>query len=63
MKIIPRPFGELKYYMYFCPMKKLIKALILGYALLWVIDSVKKMLGDKEINSLDDIKQLIKENL
>jgi len=44
-------------------MKNLIKALILGYALLWVIDSVKKMLGDKEINSLDDIKKLIKENL
>jgi hypothetical protein len=42
---------------------KLIKAIIVGYAVLWIIDSVKKSLGDKDITSLDDIKKLIKDNL
>jgi hypothetical protein len=42
-------------------MKKFIKAVIIGYAVLWVFNSIKDMLGEKEITSLDDIKKLIKE--
>jgi hypothetical protein len=44
-------------------MKKLIKAIIIGYATLWVIDKLKSSLGDREINSVDDFKQLIKDSL
>ena len=44
-------------------MKKFIKAIIIGYATLWVIDKLKSSLGDREINSVDDFKQLIKDSL
>jgi len=44
-------------------MKKFIKAVIIGYAVLWVFNSIKDMLGDKEVTTLDDIKKLIKERL
>jgi|LakMenE01Jun11ns_1017448.scaffolds.fasta_scaffold9529516_2 hypothetical protein len=44
-------------------MKKLIKAIIIGYATLWVIDKLKSSLGNREINSVDDFKQLIKDSL
>jgi len=44
-------------------MKKFIKAVIIGYAVLWVFNSIKDMLGDKEVTTLDDIKRLIKERL
>ena len=44
-------------------MKKLIKAVIIGYAVLWLLDSVKGMFGDSEITTLDDLKKLIKEKL
>ena len=42
-------------------MRKVIKAVVIGYAVLWIFNSVKEMLGEKEITSLDDIKKLIKE--
>ena len=44
-------------------MKKFIKAIIIGYATLWVIDKLKSSLGDREINLVDDFKQLIKDSL
>jgi hypothetical protein len=44
-------------------MKKFIKAIIIGYAALWVIDKLKSSLGDREINSVDDLKKLIKDSL
>ena len=44
-------------------MMKLIKAVIIGYAVLWLLDSVKGMLGDNEVTSLEDLKKLIKEKL
>lgn len=42
-------------------MRKFIKAVVIGYAVLWIFNSVKDMLGEKEVTSLDDIKKLIKE--
>jgi len=44
-------------------MKKFIKAVVIGYAVLWAYNSIKDMLGDKEVTTLDDIKRLIKEKL
>ena len=44
-------------------MKKFIKAIVIGYAVLWAYNSIKEMLGDKEVTTLDDIKKLIKEKL
>jgi hypothetical protein len=44
-------------------MKKLIKAIIIGYATMWVIDKLKSSLGDREINSVEDFKKLIKDSL
>jgi hypothetical protein len=44
-------------------MKKFIKALIIGYAVLWAYNSIKDMLGEKEVTTLDDLKKLIKEKL
>jgi len=42
-------------------MRKFIKAVVIGYAVLWIFNSVKDMLGEKEVTSLDDIKKLIKD--
>lgn len=44
-------------------MKKFIKAVVIGYAVLWAYNSIKDMLGDKEVTTLDDIKKLIKDRL
>jgi hypothetical protein len=44
-------------------MKKLIKAVVIGYAVLWIADSVKSAFKDNEINSLDDIKKFLKDKL
>jgi hypothetical protein len=44
-------------------MKKLIKAIIIGYATMWVIDKLKSSLGNREINSVEDFKKLIKDSL
>jgi hypothetical protein len=44
-------------------MKKFIKAVIIGYAVLWAFNSIREMLGEKEVTTLDDIKKLIKERL
>jgi len=44
-------------------MKKLIKAVVIGYAVLWIADAVKSAFKDNELNSLDDIKKFLKEKL
>jgi hypothetical protein len=44
-------------------MKKFIKAVVIGYAVLWIFNSIKDMMGENEITSLEDIKKLIKEKL
>ena len=44
-------------------MKKFIKAVIIGYAVLWAFNSIREMLGEKEVTTLDDIKKLIKDKL
>ena len=44
-------------------MKKLIKAVIIGYAVLWLIDSCKEWFGDNEIKNLEDIKRILKDKL
>jgi hypothetical protein len=44
-------------------MKKLIKAIIIGYSVLWLLDTIKEWIGDGEIKNLEDIKKLLKERL
>jgi hypothetical protein len=44
-------------------MKKFIKAVVIGYSVLWLLDSCKEWFGDSEVKNLEDIKKLIKENL
>ena len=44
-------------------MKKFIKAVVIGYAVLWIFNSIKDMMGENEITSLEDIKKLLKEKL
>jgi hypothetical protein len=44
-------------------MKKLVKAIIIGYAILWLIDSCKEWFGDSDIKNLEDIKRILKEKL
>jgi hypothetical protein len=44
-------------------MKKLVKAVIIGYAILWLIDTCNEWFGDSEVKNLDDIKRIIKEKL
>jgi hypothetical protein len=44
-------------------MKKLVKAVIIGYAVLWLLDNCKEWFGDSDIKNLDDIKRILKEKL
>lgn len=44
-------------------MKKLVKAVIIGYAVLWLVDSCKEWFGNSEVKTLEDIKRILKENL
>jgi hypothetical protein len=44
-------------------MRKFIKAVIIGYITLWVIDKLKSSLGNRRINSVEDFKRLIKDSL
>jgi hypothetical protein len=44
-------------------MKKFIKAVIVGYAVLWLLNYVKDLIGGDEIKDLNDIKRIIKEKL
>jgi cytosine/uracil/thiamine/allantoin permease len=44
-------------------MKKLVKAIIIGYSVLWLLDTLKEWFGDKEIKNLEDIKRILRENL
>jgi hypothetical protein len=44
-------------------MKKFFKALIVGYAVLWLFNSIKDLIGGEEIKDLSDIKRILKEKL
>jgi len=44
-------------------MKKFIKAVIVGYVVLWVIQWLKDLFRDENINNVDDLKRIIKEKL
>jgi len=44
-------------------MKKFFKALIVGYAVLWLLNSIKDLIGGEEIKDLSDIKRILKEKL
>ena len=44
-------------------MKRFIKAIIIGYAVLWLNDTMKNWFGDREIRNLDELKKLIKDKL
>lgn len=47
----------------FILMKKLVKAVIIGYSVLWLIDTCKEWFGDSEIKNLEDIKKILKDKL
>ena len=44
-------------------MKKFIQAIIIGYAVMWIANSLKEFFGNREIKSLEDIKQILRERL
>ena len=44
-------------------MKKFIKAVIVGYVVLWCIQWLKDLFRDEDINNIDDLKRIIKEKL
>lgn len=44
-------------------MKKFIKAIIVGYVVLWGVDWVKQLFKDENINNVEDLKALIKKSL
>ena len=44
-------------------MSKFIKAVIVGYATLWLFKELKDLFGGEDINNIDDIKRIIKERL
>ena len=44
-------------------MKKFIKAVIIGYVVLSGVQWMKDLFRDENINTLDDVKRLLKEKL
>ena len=44
-------------------MKKFIKAIIVGYVVLWAVQWLKDLFRDENINNIEDVKRLIKEKL
>ena len=44
-------------------MKKFIKAVIVGYVVLWGVKWLQDMFRDENITNLDDVKRLLKETL
>ena len=44
-------------------MKKFIKAVIVGYVVLWGVKWLQDMFRDEDINNIDDLKRIIKEKL
>ncbi len=44
-------------------MKKFIKAIVIGYVVLWGVQWMKDLFRDENINTLDDVKRLLKEKL
>jgi len=44
-------------------MKKFIKAVIVGYAVLWLFNYIKDLIGGEEIKDINDIKRILKEKL
>lgn len=44
-------------------MRRFIKAVIIGYIVLWVADTLKSSLASNEIKTLDDIKKYLRDRL
>lgn len=44
-------------------MKKLIKAVLIGYAVMYAVKWFKDLFRDEDVNTLDDLKRLVKEKL
>lgn len=44
-------------------MKKFIKAIVIGYVVLWGVQWMKDLFRDENISTLDDVKRLLKEKL
>jgi len=44
-------------------MVKLIKAIIVGYIALWAYEWLRKSLAQKDIETLEDVKQFIKQKI
>jgi hypothetical protein len=44
-------------------MKRFIKAIIIGYSVIWLLDTCKEWFGGREVKNLEDIKKLLKEKL
>jgi hypothetical protein len=44
-------------------MRRFIKAVIIGYVVLWIADSVKSALGNDEIKTMDDVKRFLRDKL
>ena len=40
IKLFPRPFGEMNYLLYLWGMKKFLKAILLGYLIMWLFDKL-----------------------
>ena len=44
-------------------MMKFIKAVVIGYVVLWGVQWMKDLFRDENITTLDDVKRLLKEKL
>jgi len=45
------------------PMKRFIKAIIIGYSVIWLTDNFKGWFGGSDVKNLEDIKRILKEKL
>ena len=43
-------------------MKKFIKAVIVGYVVLWGVEWAKQLFKDENVNNVEDLKALIKKS-
>lgn len=44
-------------------MKNFIKAILIGYAVIWGVEYFQKLFRDENVNNLDDLKRLLKDKL
>jgi len=44
-------------------MKRFIKAIIIGYSVIWLTDNFKGWFGGSDVKNLEDIKRILKEKL